>query len=132
MLKTIRAYQASLIVSALLYVSYWFFPWIYFSFSPELQALLNQSGYRALIVWPEWVWWLFFLLTLSGYIGMFFFKRVLRQVFVLAIIGGILLAPTIGVLVLTGTEALLYDLSLFLKGFVLALSYSSELNKYFD
>ncbi len=131
--KQLRIYHLTLVLSAVLYVGYWFSPLLFNSLiQVDTQALLEANGYGALIPWPEWIWSTIFGLTIIGYVGLYFFRKAFRRLFVAVVAIGILLSPTAGVYVLTGTEAFLYDASLLLKGLVVGLSYFTSLSDHFE
>ena len=128
-MKLLRIYQSALVLSALLYAAYWFASWSFHILEPDLQQLLGAHGYGRLA--PSWVPHTLFVVTMAGYVGMYFFQRFFRDLFVLAFIVGLGFAPVNGVAVQTGVEVLAYDLSMFLRGAVLALAYFTSLDQHF-
>jgi len=130
-MKLIRIYHAAIVVSAMLYLMYMFAPWVYQFLNPEIQSLLSYGGAGAYIDFPEWLFWGHLFGNLAGYIGMAFFRKAFRVLFLIVTIGSLLVSPLYGISIITGIEVFLVDASTLLSGLVIALAYFTTLNERF-
>ncbi|HEY9199861.1 MAG TPA: hypothetical protein VIR60_10880 [Gammaproteobacteria bacterium] len=126
-----KIYYLTLGISAGLYLLYWFAPWTYGYLDEEQQSLLSYGGHGALLVLPDGLWWLLLLATLLGYLGMALFRNSFRILFLAVLCVSVLISVIGGASVVTGPEAFFVDVSNFMAGFAVALSYYTELNEKF-
>ncbi len=130
-MNLLKTYQASLIISCLLYVSFWFSPWLYGYLDAESQQILSYGGIKASIYLPDWFFNIYLALTIISYIGMYLFRKAFRLLFVLVLVVSIPLGTLFGMVVMTGIEAAMLDISNILSGIVIALAYFTELKSKF-
>jgi len=130
-MKLIRIYHSAILVSATFYLMYMFAPWVYQLLNSDIQSLLSYGGVDAYFEFPEWLFWGHLLGNLAGYIGMAFFRKAFRALFLIVTIGGLLVAPLYGISIITGIEVFLVDASTLLSGLVIALAYFTTLNERF-
>ena len=131
-MKTLDTYKASLIISCVFLVLFWFSPWwSYESLDYETQSILAFRGHGAYFSFPTILFWLYLAAMLVGYIGMFLYIKSLRTVFISATVFGIAILPLAGLNVITGTEAFLADISTLLAGVAIGLSFSSNVSESF-
>ena len=126
-----RIYYLTLVISAGLYLLYWFSPWAYGYLDRELQSLLSYGGHGALFVLPDGFLWLLLLATVLGYLGMALFRNSFRVLFIAVLLVELLISVIGGASVITGPEVFFVDVSNFMAGFAVALSYFTELNERF-
>ncbi len=130
-MNLLKTYQASLIISCLLFVSFWFAPWLYGYLDAESQQILSYGGIKASIYLPDWFFNIYLILTIISYIGMYLFRKAFRLLFVLILAVSIPLETLFGMVVMTGIEATMLDISNILSGIVIALAYFTELKSKF-
>jgi len=130
-MNLLKTYQASLIISCLLFVSFWFAPWLYGYLDAESQQILSYGGIKASIYLPNWVFNIYLILTIISYIGMYLFRKAFRLLFVSILVLSIPLETLFGMVVMTGIEAAMLDISNILSGIVIALAYFTELKSKF-
>jgi len=130
-MKLLRIYQASVIISCILYVAYWFSPWLYGYLDSEVQSVLSWGGYKSAFDLPQWFWNIYLTLNIISYIGMFLLRKVFRALFLILIVVSYPLSSIGGMSVMTGLEVILIDISTFLAGFIIALAYYSDIKNEF-
>ncbi len=131
-MKLLKIYQISLIASCLLYLGYWFAPWLYGYLDSESQGILSYGGIKASFYLPDWFWDLFLVLNLIAYLGMFLFRKVFRTLYVTLIVLSYPLASLSGMVVMTGVEGVIISIVALLDGVVITLAYLTELrNKFY-
>ena len=126
-----RIYYVTLAISMGFHLLYWFAPWGYGYLDGETQSLLSYGGQGALLIFPEAFWWILLLATMLGYLGMALFRNSFRILFLATLFGAVLISVIGGTNVITGPEAFFVDVSIFMAGFAVALSYYTELNNEF-
>ncbi len=127
----LRTYQLSVFTSCIMFVAYWFSPWLYGYLDTETQSILAWGGYKAALNLPEWFWNAYLLITIVSYIGMFLLRKIFRTLFLVVMIFSFPITFIGGIYVMTGIEVILIDLSTLLTGFIIALAYYSNLKKHF-
>ena len=131
-MNLLKTYQVSLIISCLLYVAYWFAPWLYGYLDAESQQILSFGGAKASIYFPDWVWNIYLALTIISYIGMFLFRKAFRTLFVLLLVVSLPFDTLTGMSVMTGIEYVALTVSNILSGVIITLAYFTELrNKFY-
>lgn len=80
---------------------------------------------------PVWFWLGFLLAGIVSYLGMALFRKGFRIMFLAVFLVPILIAVVGGMNIITGPEVFFADVSTFLAGFAIALSYYTELNEQF-
>ena len=130
-MNLLKTYQASLIISCLLYVSFWFAPWLYGYLDAESQQILSFGGSKSSINLPDWFWNIYLTLTIISYIGMYLFRKAFRILFVSILVVSIPFETLFGMVVITGIEAAVIDISNILSGFIIALAYFTKLKSKF-
>lgn len=127
----LRTYQLSVIASCILFVAYWFAPWLYGYLDSETQGILAWGGHKSAIDLPEWFWNGLLLLIIVSYIGMFLLRKAFRTLFLVVTIALFPLSLIGGMSVITGMEVVIIDISTLLSGFIIALAYFSNLKEKF-
>ena len=130
-MKLLKIYQISLIASCLLYLGYWFAPWLYGYLDSESQGILSYGGIKASFYLPDWFWELFLVLNLISYLGMFLFRKVFRALFVALLVISYPLGSLSGMVVMTGIEGVITNIQALMDGVVIAMAYLTELKKKF-
>ena len=131
-MNLLKTYQASLIISCVLYVSFWFAPWLYGFLDAESQQILSYGGVKSSIYFPDWIWNIYLTLTIFSYVGMFLLRKAFRTLFVLILVVSIPFDTLTGMSVMTGIESAAMTVSNLLSGVVIALAYFTELrNKFY-
>ena len=130
-MKLIQIYWMALTISGLCYLAFWFAPYTYSSYSPELQTLLAYSGLGAWYKLPAWFDWSYFILTLIAYVGMMSFRKIFLWLFVLTFVLSIVMEAATGATIITGMETFIIDTSTALASFVIGLAFFSPLKDRF-
>ena len=129
-MKIIDTYKASLIISSVFSVLFWFSPWwAHEALDYETQSILAFRGHGSWFSFPVALFWVYLLAMIAGYVGMFLYIKQLRTVFICATVFGIAILPTAGLSIITGTEAFLADTSTLLAGFAIGLSIFSNISE---
>lgn len=131
-MKLLVIYQVSLLISACCLLAYWFAPWLYNHLGQDEQVLLSFTGVNAIFDYPQWLYQAVLALSLLGYAGAFLFRKVFFWFLPGVIVFQLLLAPFGGLLVITGLEVLIIDLSTLLAGFAIALALFTPLKDRFN
>ena len=121
-------YRALISIVGLLAISLWFSGYLYPLLSEDFQSLLAYSGFGAFITFGgviSWGWFLLFILSLAG---MLFYLRFSRLLFICTVIASLIMLPLSGILVATGVELALSDLSNILCGAILCIAFTPPIN----
>jgi hypothetical protein len=131
-MKLERTYRLAIVAIALVSIATWFMGYTYAFLSKDAQTLLSNSGYGGAIGYGGIIGWVWFLVFISSLAGLYFYKKVFRLLFLLAILANMVLSPFVGIVVLSGFELTLSDIGSVLAGVVLCLAYTAPLNANFD
>ena len=127
----LKIYQLSLILSCGSFLAYWYAPWLYGYLDSETQGILAWGGHKAAIEMPEWFVYIYLVVIMLSYIGMYLFKKAFRTLFLVLTVVSYPLATISGMSVINGVEVAVVDLSTLLTGIIIALAYFSKLNERF-
>ncbi len=127
-----KIFRSVVVLNIVLYVSWFLFPYTYSYWVSEMSMnVLNASGLESFFIGPLYIYWVFFSLTLLALIGLFFFKRLSRQLFVLIIIINLSLQSFSGMSVYTGIESLLLNVINMADGALLVMMYLTSISNEF-
>ena len=102
-----------------------------FPLSENVSSLLEWNLYNAIIAVPIQITWIMFLLFNMASIGMFFFQRNFRTIFLVLLIVSLVITPLQSISVMTALDAsMMYYISI-IDGFILAIAYYSRLSDKF-
>ena len=130
-MDTLKAFRITVVLSAALFVAFWFAPWAYGLVNEEHQSLLSYHGSGAFAEFPEWWSWLFFTATMVGYLGILLLRKPFRTWLLAVTVVGLCITPAYGISIITGIEAFMLDASSMLRGAALAMAYFSSIKGHF-
>ncbi len=130
-MNLLRIYHISLIASCVLYLAYWFAPWLYGYLDTESQQILALEGSKATLTLPVVFWDFYLFFTLVSYVGMFLLRKAFRTLFIVLLVGIFPVQSLMGIGVTTGIESVIVEISTLLTGVVIALAYFTELKDKF-
>jgi hypothetical protein len=124
-------FRSTLVVGVIAYTAYWFLPYSYGYLDAEAGSLLSYAGYGAIYSGNEIIDSAVFWAWILSAIGMFFFRRIARSVFVLILIASTVSVPLYGLSVETAGGAMLLDVAHIADGIAVALAYFSPVKDRF-
>ena len=127
----LKIYQLSVITSCVLFVAYWYAPWLYGYLDSESQGILAWGGHKSSYELPEWFSNAYLVIMIISYIGMLLLRKAFRTLFLILTIISFPIALISGMSVITGIEVVIIDISTLLSGFIIAIAYYSKLNEQF-
>jgi len=127
----LQIYRAGIIISMALYAVWFLLPNAGLPLSNEIHSIMEWNFYNEIVSIPAVINWIMFLLFNMASIGMLFFKRECRDLFLILMIGSFILTPLRGVSVMTAIDASIGYYITIIDGFILALAYYSELSDNF-
>jgi hypothetical protein len=126
-----RIYKLLIGITVVISVAIWFGAYTYVFLSEDTKTLLSYSGHGAMISMGGVISWAWFATFMTGILGMLLFKKAFRVLFIMVLLVNMGLLPFFGVLVATGFELMLSDITSILSGVILCLAYLPPLNSRF-
>jgi len=126
-----KVFRVAVIVTAVTYSVYWLLPYSYGYLDPEVGSLLSCSGFKSIYVIGEYVSIALLILLLYGCWGMYFYRKIGRNAFLIAMLAATAMTPLHGVVVETAGGVMLIDIAHVASGMVLALAYFSPIRDKF-
>lgn len=131
-IQTAAGFQVLVVLSAVLLVAQALLPFLESRFlSDESLDLLSAHGYRALLVMPASVSWLWNLLWLAVCVGLHQFSASARSVFALFMAANVGLVPFLGITVASPLMSFLGCLGWMADAAILVLAYGTPLRRQF-
>jgi hypothetical protein len=126
-------YRALLIVSTIGFLILWFLPYTNYSNSSEYElSLLSGNSYESILPNNDLIYWSLFAIWMILSIGLYFYKKIARALFLIMIIVTSLANFFWGYRVFTPLEAGLVNAISISDGAILVLVYFSALNSRFQ
>lgn len=130
-MQTDKAFRISIIIGVTVYIAYWFLPYTYDYLDPNAGEILSYAGYGAIYSGNKAVDLLMFVAWIVSAIGMFFYRKIARGIFLFSIVASLGMTPLYGVFVETAGGVALIDIAHIAFGMALALSYFSSVGDKF-
>lgn len=128
----IKIYRTLVIVSLMSFGLYMGLPYFDAAFLNEDEIkVLAWGGYGSIITYPQWLGWVLTFVWIPIAIGMVFFYPIARKVYVLLTVVFIVMNPLSGLMVLTGLQAMVYEITTLLDGAILTMAYFTSINEEF-
>lgn len=129
----IPIFRISVVVSLLVYALFVAKAYFDSSFiSQGMLDLLSWNKYEAVIMLPFWVDWITILIWLPVSIGTYYFYRPFRTIYLVLSVVFIFTKPLFGAAIFTGTDLMLFQLTVFLDGAILAMAYFTSVSERFN
>ncbi len=126
-----KAFRISVVVGVIAYSAYWFLPYTYGYLRADVGEVLSYAGYGAIYSGSEVVDLLMFVVWMVGAFGMFFHRKIARNLFLFSIVASLGMAPLYGMFVETSGGVVLIDMAHIAFGMALALAYFSPVKDKF-
>lgn len=128
-----KIFRTLVVVSTLLYIAYYFIPYLDHLWLPEDEyRFLTYNGAKSIIEFPNIVFHIIFIAWLITSVGLFLYFNIARKTFVALIIFSILQTPLIGYAAYSPVESLLIYVSNTIDGALLAIMFFTSVNLKFE
>ena len=124
-------YRAWLIVGAVAFACYWLLPYSSAPMNSTADGLMQLNRDGAKIHLTEMQHWIWFVAWNLAAVGMFFYMRYARELFVTLLIISTAISPFLGLLIQSAPESTLVNLSNCANGVALAMAYFSPVAERF-
>lgn len=126
-------FRTIVVVATGAFILEWTLPFYdYLWFDQEELDLLSWAGHKAIISPPLLVYWLMFAAWLVLSVGLFFYIRLARSLFVIYMVISFILIPLFGYNILSPLYIFLYATGNLLDGAIIAIAYLTSVNEKFD
>ena len=124
-----KIFQMIVIVSTIIYVVFWFWPTMGLEQLSEIEfRLVQYQGYEAIMPVIPILSWSQFVLWLSASVGLLFFIKAARTLFLILCLIEFVILPLSGYVVFTAFESLMVHILSMADGAILAMAYLTSIS----